>query len=64
MYYVHLYDKFNTELIKEFENQSKILVECVFDTWLKDDSCHGETIKMYNGEKTIKEIIIRKPTIN
>jgi len=61
MYTVALYDKFNTEIIKEIENESEILAEGVFDTWLKDDACHGETLKMYDGEKTIKEIIIRKP---
>ena len=61
MYHVHLYDKFNTKIIKKVENESKILADCVFDTWLKDDACHGETLKMYDGEKTIKEIIIRKP---
>ena len=61
MYTVALYDKFNTEIIKKIENESKILAECVFDVWLKDDACHGETLKMYDGEKTIKEIIIRKP---
>jgi hypothetical protein len=61
MYTVALYDKFNTELIKEIKNESEILAQCVFDTWLKDDACHGETLKMYDGEKTIKEIVIRKP---
>lgn len=61
MYHVHLYDKFNTKIIKKVENESKILADCVFDTWLKDDAFHGETLKMYDGEKTIKEIIIRKP---
>ena len=40
--------------------KEKDLIE-IFDTWLKDDACHGETLKMYDGEKTIKEIVIRKP---
>ena len=61
MFHVQLYDKFNTEVIKTFENDSKILADGIFDCWLKDDACHGETLKMYDGEKTIKEIIIRKP---
>jgi hypothetical protein len=62
MYTVALYDKFNTSIIKTNSNSSEILSECVFDTWLKDDACHGETLKMYDGEETIKEILIRKPT--
>ena len=49
MYTVALYDKFNTEIIKEIEEESKILAECIFDCWLKDDASHGETLKMYEN---------------
>ena len=64
MYTVALYDRFNTEIIKQIEEESEILAECVFDTWLKEDACFGETLKMYDSEKTIKEIVIIKPINN
>jgi len=60
MYYVTLYDQFNTEIIKTFENESETLVEAMFECWLKDDACDGETLKMYDREQTIKEIKVKK----
>ena len=60
MYNVTLYDKFNTKKIKSISNESKIQIENIFDVWLKDDACSGETLAMYKGEVCIKSIIIKK----
>jgi hypothetical protein len=60
MYTVTLYDKFNTDIIKTISNSSEILAENHFNIWLKDDACNGETLAIYDGEKCIKSIIVRK----
>ena len=60
MYNVTLYDKFNTEVRKTISDENKIQIENIFDVWLKDDACNGETLAMYDGEKCIKTIKIKK----
>jgi len=60
MYTVTIYDKFNMEIIKSISDDSEILIENLFDVWLKDDACNGETLAMYKGEKCLKSIIIKK----
>ena len=60
MYTVTIYDKFNTEIIKSISDDSEILIENLFNVWLKDDACNGETLAMYKGEKCIRTIKVKK----
>ena len=60
MYHIILYDKFNTDKIKEFSNESEIIADSIFDGWLRDDACDGELLAKYKNELVVNEIRIKK----